>query len=105
MRVYDITLLLAACLAVMLWGCFRVAPPPDAPTTQAPGGSTWVNSYLWGILVDDAEVACPYGGMAQIDAAAVVPVSVLTVGIVTPMRVSWTCELPRRRLEDENAFP
>lgn len=56
----------------------------------------WVNSWLWGILVDDVDVPCPYGGVVEMDAAAVVPVSVLTLGVLTPLHVTWTCELPRR---------
>lgn len=85
---------------VLLSACARVVPPKGAPVTLVEGGSVWVHNLFWGILEDDANVQCSHGGLASVETNVVVPVSVLTLGIWTPTRVAYECELPRRRLEE-----
>jgi hypothetical protein len=65
----------------------------------------WVSTWLWGALVGDATVDCPYGGIVQMDTTTLVPMTVLTLGIWTPIHVSWMCERPRRTLDSVNAGP
>jgi hypothetical protein len=89
----------APLFALALAGCFRVAPPACARPQQIPGGSAWVTAWAWGLITDDETVACPYGGVVELDSMVLVPVAVLTLGVMIPVHVTWTCELPRRDLE------
>lgn len=85
--------------AVVLAGCFRVAPPAAAKVQQMAGGSAWVTDWAWGLFVDGETVACPYGGVVNLDSTVLVPIAVVTLGVVIPAHVTWTCELPQRDLE------
>lgn len=81
-------------------GCARVIPPQGANDPQTEGGRLWLNSLFWGIVQDNANVACPFGGFAEVQTSVVIPVSILTLGIWTPTRVSYRCEVLQHNLKE-----
>jgi Bor protein len=99
----------AALLAVLLGsaGCYKATFIRDPSAVKGAEGDQWLNFFVFGLVGEetvDVRRFCPDGRVAQVQTHGNFGtgiVSILTIGIYTPRKVTVTCAADGRALQLE----